>query len=112
VEKGGVNNMIMVRDLFERLCHKVDLRDPRQSTEALGKDYDAMSMADFVKNEGGGKTAMATVRIWTRAMLGLEPQEVSALYFLMYCKGGGGIMQMRSDRENGGQFLRLANGEL
>ena len=106
--------MVRVRDRFEQLCHRVDMHDAAAAAtaKALGQDYDAMSMADYVELEGGGRTARASVTVWTRAMLGVEPHEVSALYFLGYCKAGGGIMQMRSDREHGGQFLRFAKGAL
>jgi monoamine oxidase len=111
VENGGVNDMIRIRDLFETICQQIDPKDPLLSSKTLGIDYDTMSMADFVKHHEGGETALCTVSIWTRAMLGLEPREVSALFFLAYCKAGGGIMQMRSDRADGGQFLRIAKGE-
>jgi monoamine oxidase len=110
VEAGGVENMVKIRDLFETLCQKVDVEDLLSSVKTLGIDYDKMSMADFVRYHKGGETACCTVSIWTRAMLGLEPEEVSALFFLGYCKAGGGIMQMRSDRKDGGQFLRIAKG--
>jgi monoamine oxidase len=43
-------------------------------------------------------------------MLGLEPSDISALYFLNYCKSGGGLLQMRSDRKDGGQYLRIRQG--
>lgn len=43
-------------------------------------------------------------------MLGLEPSDLSALYFLNYCKSGGGLLQMRSDRKDGGQYLRIRQG--
>lgn len=43
-------------------------------------------------------------------MLGQDADEVSALYFLNYCKSGGGLLQMRSDRKDGGQFLRIRQG--
>lgn len=43
-------------------------------------------------------------------MLGQEPRDMSALYFLNYCKAGGGLLQMRSDRKNGGQYLRFKEG--
>lgn len=43
-------------------------------------------------------------------MLGQEPEDISALFFLQYCKSGGGLLQMRSDREHGGQFLRIRQG--
>lgn len=43
-------------------------------------------------------------------MLGVDPCEVSALYFLEYCAAGGGLMTMRSDRKDGGQYLRIRQG--
>lgn len=110
-ESGGVENMVQVRDLFESLCHKIDISDPVASCKEMGKDYDKMSMADFVKSEGGGNFAMATINVWCKAMLGLEAREVGCLFFLDYCKSGGGIMLMRSDKKDGGQYLRLVEGE-
>lgn len=105
--------MVRIRDLFESLCQKIDIHNPNplSSLEVLGGiDYDQMSMTGFVEFHKGGEMSMCTVTIWTRAMLGLEPGEVSALWFLHYCKASGGLMQMRSDRESGGQFLRIATG--
>lgn len=102
--------MVMIRDLFDSLCLKIDLSDPVGTDKVLGKDYDKMSLAEFAVAEGGNKLAQATVNIWTKAMLGLESRNVSCLFFMDYCKGGGGIMQMRSDRKDGGQFLRLVDG--
>lgn len=43
-------------------------------------------------------------------MLGVDPAEISALFFLNYCKSGGGLLQMRSDRKGGGQHLRIRRG--
>lgn len=43
-------------------------------------------------------------------MLGHDPEDISALFFLNYCKSGGGLLQMRSDRKGGGQHLRLRKG--
>lgn len=43
-------------------------------------------------------------------MLGKDPQEVSALFFLDYCKSGGGLLVMRSDTYAGGQHLRIRQG--
>lgn len=103
--------MIHIRDTFEALCQKVPLDNPLAWSRAIAVDFDGMSMEDFARHYGGKETALRTVTVWTKAMLGLEPREVSALYFLAYCKAGGGIMQMRSDERNGGQFLRLTEGE-
>lgn len=54
--------------------------------------------------------ALNALTVGTRAMLGVEPSEMSALYFLDYCKSGGGYMLMRSDTKDGGQYLRIAQG--
>ncbi|KAL4986510.1 amine oxidase [Aspergillus falconensis] len=43
-------------------------------------------------------------------MLGQDPRDVSALWFIAYCKAGGGLLQMRSDRKGGGQHLRIRQG--
>jgi monoamine oxidase len=43
-------------------------------------------------------------------MLGQNPNDISALYFLSYCRSGGGLLQMRSDRKGGGQHLHIRQG--
>ena len=102
--------MVRIRDLVEETCQKLDITDPIGSPKSLGKDMDAMTLEQWIRSEGGGQYSLDTATVWTRAMLGLEPSEVSALYFLDYCKSGGGLMQMRSDRKDGGQYLRIRQG--
>jgi len=99
--------MVYIRDLTETVCQQLDIHDP----VATGKSLDKYSLEDWVNESVEGNTAIASVRVWTRAMLGLEPSEMSALFFLNYCKSGGGLLRMRSDRKDGGQYLRLVQGE-
>lgn len=98
--------MVEVRDLVERLCHQIDLRNPQNA------DWDSVTLEDFIKQNGGGPTALGTATLWTRGLLGIEPRELSALYFLDYVKSGGGLMLTRSDMKHGGQFLRVRQGTL
>ena len=93
-----------IRDEFEELCQTIDIRNP------WGAKHDDVTLEEFMKKQGAGERALGTVSIWTRAMLGCEPSELSALYFLDYCKSGGGLLQMRSDQKNGGQHLRIRTG--
>lgn len=93
-----------IRDGFEELCHTIDIRNPWVAK------YDDVTLEEFMKQQGAGEKALRTVSVWTRAMLGCESSELSALYFLDYCKSGGGLLQMRSDQKNGGQHLRLRTG--
>lgn len=97
-------------------------------TASSGKEYDSLTLEEFLKTQGAGESAMATFTVATRAMLGmlleklnsfeypnhkpvgLELREVGALFFLNYCKSGGGYLQMRADVKHGGQYLRIVGG--
>lgn len=98
-------DIVRIRTLWEELCHTIDIKQPYHP------EYDNLTVEEFTKKHGAGVTALATVSIWTRAFLGCEPSELSALYFLDYCKSGGGLLQMRSDRKDGGQYLRVRKGK-
>ena len=106
-EANGVESMLFLRNKAEEVCQSLDIRNPLRN----GSHLDNMSFEDWVRSvTGPSESALASASIWTRAMLGMEPREVSALFFLNYCKSGGGLLQMRSDQKNGGQYLRLAKG--
>ncbi|EXJ68810.1 uncharacterized protein A1O5_07741 [Cladophialophora psammophila CBS 110553] len=105
-EPKGIESMVYIREFFEKLCQQVDIRDPVGSS---GR-FDNVTLEEWCQSETKSETALATVTLWTRAMLGLEPSELSALYFLDYCKSGGGLLQMRSDFKHGGQYLRFMRG--
>lgn len=109
-DQAAAANMVKFRSFFEETCHKVDVDKPGSSWTALEKHTDSVTLEQYVRQQGGGDAALAAATIWARAMLGLEPSEVSALYMLDYCRRGGGLMQMRSDRKDGGQYLRIAQG--
>lgn len=103
---GGVDDMAALRDATEAACQALDIRVPVRT----GGHLDTMTFEQWIKSVGGGATALALATVWTRAMLGMEPRDCSALFFLNYCKSGGGLLQMRSDQKNGGQYLRFERG--
>lgn len=74
------------------------------------KQLDAMSVGEYLRKLNAGPEALATSTIWTRAMLSREPDEVSTLFFLRYLKAGGGLIKMRQDGKDGGQYLRTRQG--
>ncbi|KAL3442053.1 hypothetical protein BJX65DRAFT_321742 [Aspergillus insuetus] len=99
-----VRNIARIRDMVEADCHTLDPARP-QNTE-----WDSMTFEAYLRSRGASTEALATATVWTRAMLGQDPRDLSALYFLNYCKAGGGLLQMRSDRQGGGQHLRVRQG--
>ncbi|KAK4539478.1 hypothetical protein LTR36_010914 [Oleoguttula mirabilis] len=109
-DRAAIADIVRVRDIFEETCQKIDLRNPVTSGSAIRKDLDNITFEQWVRSQDCCEDALNALTIGTRAMLGVEPSEISALYFLDYCKSGGGYMQMRSDCKDGGQYLRIAQG--
>ncbi|RSL69870.1 hypothetical protein CEP53_002036 [Fusarium sp. AF-6] len=97
-------NVAKIRDMCEADCQALDTWRPKDTS------IDALTLEAYLRSRGAGEKALATAMVWTRAMLGLEPRDISALYFLNYCKSGGGLLNMRSDRKHGGQYLRIRQG--
>lgn len=93
--------MIRIRNLVENLS---------QASGAVQRKHDNVTFEQWIKNHRGGPTALATATIWTRAMLGCEPSQVSAMYVFDYYKRLGGLLQARSDRIDGEQYLRIRQG--
>jgi monoamine oxidase len=98
-------HLVEIRDsVVEADCQTLDAWRPQD------KDLDALTFEAYLISRGADKTALATATVWTRAMLGVNPSDLSALFFLNYCKSGGGLLAMRSDRKGGGQHLRVRQG--
>lgn len=97
-------HLASIRDMCEADCQKIDPANP------VDEHLDSITFERYLRQNGASETAVSTSTIWTRAMLGQEPSDISALCFLTYCKAGGGLLQMRSDREGGAQFLRVRQG--
>lgn len=93
-----------IRDMCEADCQALDTWRPKDTS------LDAVTFEAYLRSHNASETAIATATVWTRAMLGQDPRDISALYFLNYCKSGGGLLQMRSDRKHGGQYLRVRQG--
>lgn len=90
--------------MVEADCQAVSCSNPRSTS------LDALSFKAYLQERGASNVAISTATVWTRAMLGQEPEDISALYFLNYFKSGGGLLQMRSDRKDGAQYLRMRQG--
>ncbi|KAK5209797.1 hypothetical protein LTR20_000719 [Exophiala xenobiotica] len=105
--KEELDNFVMFRDLVETRCQTIDIEKPWIGP---GKVYDSMTFEDFAKQSGALPKTVEYANLWIRAMLGIDGSEISALYFLHYCKSGGGFVQMRSDGKHGGQHLRSKTG--
>jgi monoamine oxidase len=94
-----------IRDMIHDLSVEVGT-----DTSSLGK-LDTMNLDQFVVAERACDETRRMVNVWTQVMLGVDSTEISAACFVDYCGRGGGLMQMRSDRKHGGQYLKVRQGE-
>lgn len=62
-----------IRDLAEADCQKLNCTYPRDA------ELDSMSFAAYLRANGATDEAFKTANVWTRAMLGHEPENISAL---------------------------------
>ncbi|KKP03559.1 amine oxidase B [Trichoderma harzianum] len=95
-----------IRSRVEALCHTVHVAELGQSLTKHGD----MNMDDFAVSMGASEIVRRLVNIWTAAMLGVDSNQVSAVFFMHYCQAGGGLIQMRSDDRGGGQSMRFRHG--
>ncbi|KIW17281.1 hypothetical protein PV08_04472 [Exophiala spinifera] len=99
---------IAIRDLVEMLSTSTS---PSVFTAGpQRKHLDSISFEAYLRESKVTDKAFATAQVWTHAMLGVDPSDVSALCFIEYCAAGGGLMTMRSDCKDGGQYLRIREG--
>ncbi|KAI0450735.1 amine oxidase [Xylaria acuta] len=92
-----------IKQLFEDESRQIDLRTFSSCP------HDDVTLEEFVRNRGGGQATLATVAVWARVMLGCEPNDLSAAYFLAYCKSQGGLMKMRSGNMQG-KYVTIRTG--
>lgn len=90
--------------MVEADCQAIDAWNPKDVS------LDSLTFEAYLISRGASAIALTTAAVWTRAMLGQDPGDISALFFLNYCKSGGGLLAMRSDRKGGGQHLRVRQG--
>lgn len=87
---------------------RTNLENPHLGPDAA--KLDSMTALDLVKNEFQSPLLVNITHTLTRALLGVEPNEVSALYLVDYIKSGTGVVNILSDKEHGAQYLRNKQG--
>ncbi|CAL3970335.1 unnamed protein product [Diplocarpon coronariae] len=99
-----VTDLERIRDIIH------DLSVASGSKSNITKNYDQISLEQFVISKGATKKTIDMVRVWSRVMVGVEAKDMGAQFFIEYTGKGGGLKQLRSDQKHGGQFLRFRKG--
>lgn len=94
---------------LEALVSASDLLNPTSGPD--GQFLDSLSFRDFCVQQGGFDAIEQLANGVTRGLLGVDANEISALYMINYFKSGTGVMNMLSDQKDGGQYIRARQGE-
>lgn len=90
----------------------VELINPQAPQEMPFADFfDSITALEFAQKVfKDNELAEHLIHFLSRATLGVEADELSALFWLDYMKSGGGLGNITSDREHGAQYLRATQG--
>jgi monoamine oxidase len=95
--------------MFRTECSLIDLDNPTSSLGA--REIDKLTFREFCVQRAQSDDVTAVADLLSVCLLGVESDEVSALYMLLYFKSGAGIDNIISDMKDGGQYLRSRQGK-
>ncbi len=104
--------MVALEDVFTTtrdLINKCNLEIPEQGENAQA--LDAITVEEFYQKTISTSVGVKFANNLTRALLGVDADEISMLYFVNYCKSGCGIDSLISDAKGGAQYLRARQGK-
>ncbi|XP_023647001.1 probable flavin-containing monoamine oxidase A isoform X2 [Paramormyrops kingsleyae] len=97
---------------IDRLLQTVCVEDPVSAPRAL--EYDSMTLHSFIERNVWTQSLLAVVKealeLSTRSVFGMEPAQMSFLYFLMYCAAAGGALRLLEATPGSAQEFRVKGG--
>lgn len=88
-------------------AQKIDIHDCSKNSW-----FEDMPLSQWLRRNGLKDGLVKDfVTIFVRALLGVEPEEISALYFLDYVKSGLGLESLMTDGPSGAQHMRIRQGQ-
>jgi monoamine oxidase len=78
-DKADIDEVIRIRDIFEETCQKIDISKPVASGRKVRDDLDKITFEEWIRSLNcRSEHAVNALRVGTRAILGVEPAEMSA----------------------------------
>jgi monoamine oxidase len=109
ISQGNLDVLLRLLAAIRTECSLIDLDTPTNS--ACAREIDQLTFREYCIQKTQSEDAIALANLLSACLLGVESDEVSALYMLLYFKSGAGIDNIISDRKDGGQYLRNRKGK-
>lgn len=95
--------------VLRTLSEESNLENPAAGPNAA--ELDKVTFIDYMKTAVKSEVSEIVARGFARAFFGVEPDEISMLFMVNYCKSGTGIDNLISDYKDGGQYLKARQGK-
>lgn len=97
---------------MDMLNYYVDHSNPEQPHLGPDAEYlDPITALQWVDTEFSSDVSKVVTATLTRALLGVDPSELSALFLVDFIKSGTGLKNIISDVYDGAQYLRNRQGK-
>ncbi|XP_050976399.1 amine oxidase [flavin-containing] isoform X2 [Labeo rohita] len=93
---------------IDRLTQGVSVEDPMSSPNA--ELYDSMTLHTFMEKHIWTTQVKEELALCSRIVFGMEPSQISFLYFLMYSAAAGGTLRLLETTPGSGQELKVKGG--
>ncbi|XP_035391620.1 probable flavin-containing monoamine oxidase A [Electrophorus electricus] len=93
---------------IERLCKTVSVEDPMTTPNA--QQLDSMTLQSFMDRNIWTTELIEEIGLCSRSVFGVEPSQLSFLYFLMYSTSAGGIMRLLESTPGSAQEFKVKGG--
>lgn len=105
MEEKQLEELERVHEALHKYIEQSNLDEPHLGPEA--NELDSLTAREFAARKlGDTRVAHKYVTNLSQGLLGCESREMSALYFINYIKSGTGLVNLGSDKKDGGQYLR------
>ncbi|XP_053267845.1 amine oxidase [flavin-containing] A [Pleuronectes platessa] len=93
---------------IDKLCATVCVQDPSQTPNAV--ELDSMTVHSYFEKHGWTAELKEEMAVSCRSVFGMEPSQMSFLFFLMYAAAAGGLLPLLESSAGAAQEFKIKGG--
>ncbi|XP_036833220.1 probable flavin-containing monoamine oxidase A isoform X2 [Oncorhynchus mykiss] len=93
---------------IDRLSSTVSVEDPMKTPNA--QELDSMTLHSYIEKHAWTEEMKEEMGVCSRVVFGMEPNQMSFLYFLMYAAAAGGVLCLLESTPGSAQEFRVKGG--
>uniref|UniRef100_A0A096LWD0 Amine oxidase n=1 Tax=Poecilia formosa TaxID=48698 RepID=A0A096LWD0_POEFO len=93
---------------FDRLCRTVSVQDPLRTPNAA--ELDSMTVHSYIEQHAWTEELKEQLGVCSRSVFGVEPSQMSFLFFLMYAAAAGGLLALLESSPGCAQEFKIKGG--